>query len=121
MHFGDLSVSCYNLETFFSHMSTTFSRHRIQFLCRGELKTHSTCLIRSLGTLYRVQKDHYGDAALHTAAQGGSLDILKYFIDFIDERNWGGGVWTHILNYFSPLYCRIVIKDISIKASKKLS
>ena len=41
MHFSDLSVSCYNLETFFSHMSATFSRHPIQFLCRGELKFDS--------------------------------------------------------------------------------
>ena len=31
-----------------------------------------------------LQKDEYGDTALHAAAQGGSLDILKYFIN---ERN----------------------------------
>ena len=28
-----------------------------------------------------LQKDKYGDTALHAAAQGGSLDVLKYFID----------------------------------------
>ena len=31
-----------------------------------------------------LQKDEYGDTALHTAVEGGSLDVLKYFID---ERN----------------------------------
>ena len=31
-----------------------------------------------------LQKDKYGDTALHAVAWGGSLDVLKYFID---ERN----------------------------------
>ena len=28
-----------------------------------------------------LQKDEYGNTAVHAAAQGGSLDVLKYFID----------------------------------------
>ena len=31
-----------------------------------------------------LQKDKRGDTALHAAARGGSLDVLKYFID---EKN----------------------------------
>ena len=46
---------------------------------RGDLET--VRLLTDKEHQNPLQKDENGDTALHAAAEGGSLDVLKYFID----------------------------------------